>query len=67
MAPKAAGEGEEKDVGFRVDGGVERQLKPGERSMVDIGADLSFGVLVEAIDGLPCHMNGGPDIVVPLF
>ena len=74
MAPEAAGEGEEQDVGFCVGGGVEGQLKCGESLMVDVGAYLSFGVLVETVDGLPAGWMGGPmtsspssDIVLMVF
>ena len=67
MTTKTAGEGEEQDVGLRVDGRVEGQLKPGEKPPVNIRADLGFGVSFKAMDGLPCRVKGGTNNVIPFF
>ena len=67
MATEAAGECEKQGVGLGVDGSVEGELKFGESMTVNIGTNLGFGVSVEAIDDLPCRVDGGPDDVVPFF
>ena len=67
MAAEAAGECEEQSVGLSVDGGVEGELKLGESTSVDIGANLGFEMSVKAVDDLPCRMDGGPDNVVPFL